>query len=138
VALADELADAVEEKLGRRIGLDLRHALRTVGNHVDPLQPLEGVRVDEVGAARPVVADDQHVARTSPFGGHRRRRQHNQAHDNQQPCQRAPQFHRTPPRAPSRASTLPPATLTLSVCWATVAKCCSDMEPKNGTSFDRA
>ena len=42
------------------------------------------------------------------------------------------------PRSPSRASTVPAATLSSSVWWASAAKSCSDMELKNGRSFNRA
>jgi hypothetical protein len=63
VALAHEQAVAGEEARRHRIGQDLRLALREVGDDVQPRQPLERVRVDDVRRAGPVVADDEDVAR---------------------------------------------------------------------------
>ena len=63
VALAHQLTDRVEvaEPLG--VELDLGHAVLEVGDHVQPRDALEGLRVDRVGGAVPVVADPEDRAR---------------------------------------------------------------------------
>src|SRR3712207_9322215 len=61
-SLADEVADVVVVELRRRVGGDLGDPLLAVGDDVEALEPLERVRVDHVGGAGPVVADDEHVA----------------------------------------------------------------------------
>ena len=63
VALADELADAEEVAVVRRVGLDLGHPLRDVRDDVDALQPRVALRVDHVGRAVPVVGHHEHGTR---------------------------------------------------------------------------
>ena len=63
VALADLVADGEEVGVARPGCLDLREALLLVGHDVHAREPLERVRVDDVGRAVPVVADVEHVAR---------------------------------------------------------------------------
>ncbi len=68
VPLADQLADQVEERGGDRVGVDLGDPLLGVGDDVDPFEPLERARVDQVGGAGPVVADDEDVALAALLG----------------------------------------------------------------------
>ena len=63
VALADQLADREEVDEPERVRRDLLHPLVPVGHHdVDPSEPLERLRVEHVGGAVPVVADEHHAA----------------------------------------------------------------------------
>jgi hypothetical protein len=62
VALADLLPDGEEVAVAHGVGLDLGHPLRAVGHDVDPRQPPEPPRIDEIGGPLPVVADREHLA----------------------------------------------------------------------------
>ena len=63
VALADQQSDPEEEAGRERVGEERRPPLREVGHDVQPRQPLERARVDDVRRPVPVVADDEHVTR---------------------------------------------------------------------------
>ena len=58
VALADEGPDGEVERQSDRVLLDRGDAFLAIGCHVDALEPLVGHRVDDVGRAVPVVADE--------------------------------------------------------------------------------
>jgi hypothetical protein len=62
VAFADQRADADEVAELARVERDLPEALLEVRDDVQPREPLEGVRVDDVRRAVPVVGDEQHGA----------------------------------------------------------------------------